>query len=161
MLIVTLFLIVVLMPDGEHPHSILTFSQYKHLGWVLFLRLEMEWFTLAVLMVWHLGVFQRSPSLTSMCKQAVSGGWSAVTYLYPAGISDDLVGEHELRLGQQFITSDGFDALLPGDGYALHYWEYAYPEWVLDASWVGKTAYSSYEGMLDGVWRKPSCSIGF
>ncbi|OAL80696.1 hypothetical protein [Acinetobacter sp. SFA] len=86
----------------------------------------------------------------------VSGGWSDVTYLYPAGIHEDLVGEHELRLGQQFITADGFDALLPGDGYALHYWEYAYPEWVLDASWVGKTAYSSYEGMLDGVWRKPS-----
>lgn len=86
----------------------------------------------------------------------VSGGWSAVTYLYPAGISDDLVGEHELRLGQQFITPDGFDSLSPGEGYALHYWEYAYPEWVLDASWVGKTAYSSYEGKLDGVWRKPS-----
>lgn len=86
----------------------------------------------------------------------VSGGWSAVTYLYPAGIHEDLVGEHELRLGQQFITADGFDALLPGDGYALHYWEYAYPEWVLDASWVGKAAYSSHEGTLDGAWRKPS-----
>lgn len=86
----------------------------------------------------------------------VSGGWIVVSHLYPAGISDDLVGEHELRLGQQFITTNGFDALSPGDGYVLHYWEYAYPEWVLDASWVGKTAYSSYEGMLDGVWRKPS-----
>ena len=86
----------------------------------------------------------------------VSGGWANVTYLYPAGMSEGLVGEHELRLAQQFITPDGFDALLPGDGYVLHFWEYAYPEWALDASWVGKVPYTPPEGLLGAAWRIPS-----
>lgn len=106
----------------------------------------------------YLNVTWQGANPYASSQSTVSGGWSSVTYIYPAGIDDGGLGNHQLRLGQQFINPHGFASSVVGQGYALHYWEYANPQWILDASWVGKGVYSPPSHTIDGAWLKPSVS---
>lgn len=88
---------------------------------------------------------------------SVIATWADLTYISPTGIHDDAVGT-PLLIWQQFITPAGVDWLAMGrNNYALYPWEYAPPEWRIDASWVGRDAsYVPPNGAIDGVWTLPS-----
>lgn len=87
---------------------------------------------------------------------SITASWANATYISVTGINPPSVGEPILFL-EQFATPVGIDALHFGANvYALYPWEYAPPEWVLDASWVGRPAYSATVAEVDGHWTLPS-----
>jgi hypothetical protein len=59
--------------------------------------------------------------------------------------------------GTQLIQPLGEDfAVMGGNTYVLHPYEYAPPQWVLDASWVGKSTYTPPTHVVDAAWQLPS-----
>ena len=80
----------------------------------------------------------------------------SIVVLSPAGFDDSSVG-YPLLYGTQFATPEGFSNYVSGvKHFALHSYEYAQPQWVLDASWVGKPAYIAPTLTLNAAWALPS-----
>lgn len=75
--------------------------------------------------------------------------------LSPVGIDPGEAGS-PVVFGTQFLRPSGFDPLAVGDSFAMFSWQYAPPEWVIDASWVGRDEYEEPVGGLDGLWTLPS-----
>lgn len=74
------------------------------------------------------------------------GGWSGLGVGAPS-----LYGTQVVQLGQ------GWDSLQMGvRNWALHDYEYAPPQWVLNASWVNADPYTPAKGILTAVWALPS-----
>lgn len=87
---------------------------------------------------------------------ALSVTWdSSRVELTPAGIAPPDLGTPVL-LSTQFASPSGFSTMAVGDGYALFSWQYAPPEWIVNASWVGKESYAGHVGVVDGLWTLPS-----
>lgn len=75
--------------------------------------------------------------------------------LSPVGIDPEEAGS-PVVFGTQFLRPSGFDLSAIGDSFALFSWQYAPPEWIIDASWVGRDEYDAPHGELDGLWTLPS-----
>lgn len=59
-----------------------------------------------------------------------------------------------------FISPAGIDSAGVGESYVLHDYQYAYPEYTIVASWVGRGAYSGAPGeALNGQWQKERESL--
>lgn len=87
---------------------------------------------------------------------ALSVTWdSSRVELTPAGIAPPDLGTPVL-LSTQFAQPSGFDMMAFGGSYALYPWQYAPPEWIINASWVGKESYTGPAGVVDGLWTLPS-----
>ncbi len=79
------------------------------------------------------------------------------TVISPAGFDhSDVPAPHVY--GSQFIRPSGWDTLkATGKHYATFPFEYPFPQWTLDASWVGKAAYVPPLGSAaNAAWRLPS-----
>lgn len=89
----------------------------------------------------------------------VRGSWSAEVVIAPGGFLSEAFSAH-LVYGTQFIAPSGLDALATeGEHFALYPWQYPQPQWVLDASWVGKAPYTAPAGVVEGKWALPSEAI--
>lgn len=86
----------------------------------------------------------------------VAGSWSINLAVYAASFQNSVVGEPALKLGQFFIDVGGIADKEVGLGYVLYPWQYAQPEWVLDASWVGAKLYHQPNEALDAAWQIPT-----
>lgn len=86
----------------------------------------------------------------------VRGSWSGEKAISPAGIPDEQVPSPSL-VWSQFAAPQGFDALAThGEHFALFPWQYAQPQWVLNASLAGKPVYTSPSGYVEGKWALPA-----
>lgn len=81
---------------------------------------------------------------------------NSIVALSPAGFNDSSVG-YPILYGTQFANPEGFSTYVSGvKHFALYSYEYAQPQWVLDASWVGKPAYIAPTLTLNAAWALPS-----
>ena len=86
----------------------------------------------------------------------VRGSWSGEKYISPAGIPGEHVPSPSL-VWSQFAAPQGFDALATdGEHFALFSWQYAQPQWVLNASWVGRDDYTPATATLNAAWTLPA-----
>jgi hypothetical protein len=84
-------------------------------------------------------------------------GWSeSQVTVTPSGF--DVLGMGPIRVLQtQFIRPQGVESFASGDNtYALLPFQYPAPEWQINASWVGKDAFSPALGHIPGAWALPS-----
>lgn len=81
--------------------------------------------------------------------------WASVTYLSVLGF-DDLLFPEPVIIQQQITSVTGWQSSKLGDGYVLFDYQYAQPEWTLEANWVGKQAYIQPLFNADGLWTLPS-----
>lgn len=80
---------------------------------------------------------------------------TSITTIAPGGIAAPPSG-FPLLYGTQFLAPQGWASLGMGEkSYALHWWQYAPPQWRIDASWVGKDAYPGLIGRIDAAWALP------
>lgn len=81
---------------------------------------------------------------------------SSFVTLSPAGF-EALETGRPLLYGTQFAAAVGFSTFEPTlNTYALHSYEYAPPQWSLNASWVGKGEYLNPASPLNAAWALPS-----
>lgn len=60
-------------------------------------------------------------------------------------------------LWTQFVAPPGWSiSSVSSDLFALFPWQYAPPEWVLNATWVGKPAYAPPENVVNAAWTLPA-----
>jgi hypothetical protein len=83
----------------------------------------------------------------------LGAGWSENVTIQVSGIASNLTFGSALVYTDQIIGPSGFFSEEFGDSYVLHWYEYAPPRWVLDASWVGKNEYHPPIGTLDVLWQ--------
>lgn len=89
----------------------------------------------------------------------VRGSWSSEIVIAPGGFLSEAFSA-PLVYGTQFIAPPGFDSLsVAGEHFALYPWQYARPQWVLDASWVGKEPYTAPVAYVEGKWALPAEAI--
>ncbi|KZK32003.1 hypothetical protein A4F85_04610 [Delftia sp. GW456-R20] len=87
---------------------------------------------------------------------SIIGTWSHNRYVAPLGI-----GIHEvpnpLVIQQQLVKGAGgiFTFASGSKHYTLLDWQYAPPQWRLDATWVGKDEYLPAKGTLSAAWALP------
>lgn len=88
---------------------------------------------------------------------SITATWANATYISVTGIDPPSAGE-PILFWEQFAAPFGIDALRFGANvYTLYPWEYAPPEWTLDASWVGRDSeYAPPSGLLNGAWTLPA-----
>ena len=84
----------------------------------------------------------------------VPGLWGKTVMVYAAGIGTPAVPLPRL-LWTEFARPAGIDALRVGRHFTLHDFEYAWPEWRVDASWLGAEDYGGKTSPLDGWWVIP------
>lgn len=77
----------------------------------------------------------------------------------PGGFDHSVVSQPHLY-GTQYLHPSGWDALnAAGKHYALHPFEYPFPQWTLNASWVGKASYAPPPATaVNAAWRLPSAA---
>lgn len=77
--------------------------------------------------------------------------------LAPGGINDSVVSEPAV-FGTQFLQPNGWSALgVAGKHYALFPFEYAFPQWELNVTWVGRDTYVAASGVpVNAAWALPS-----
>lgn len=82
--------------------------------------------------------------------------WStAFSHLDPAPITPPALPEPTITQ-QQMVRAAGFAAgAASSDHFALFPWQYAYPRWVINASWVGKDEYAAPASPLIAAWSLP------
>ncbi|QLI49406.1 hypothetical protein vBPaeMUSP18_24 [Pseudomonas phage vB_PaeM_USP_18] len=87
----------------------------------------------------------------------VRGSWSGQIVISPGGFASSEFAE-PLIFSSQFVAPAGVDSLATaGQHYALFSWQYAPPQWRLDASWVGRDSYAPpAAATTDGAWSLPS-----
>jgi len=76
-------------------------------------------------------------------------------YVNPPGFLSEATGTPFVTQ-QQFVRPVGFTPLAFGSTYAIFPYQYAPPRWTINASWVGKPAYTPAVGVRDGLWTLPS-----
>lgn len=83
--------------------------------------------------------------------------WStAVSYVDPSPILPPDLGTPVVTQ-QQVVLAEGFATGVVGEGhYALFSWQYPVPEWVLNASWVGRDDYTPATATLNAAWTLPA-----
>lgn len=86
----------------------------------------------------------------------ITATWSDDVYVGPQGIAAPdmpapLVVQQLLISGAGGIS--GFSS--GSKHFALLDWQYAWPQWVVNASWVGKDEYARPAGEVNGVWALP------
>lgn len=85
--------------------------------------------------------------------------WAGIKRVTPAGIYEGDVPA-PVVFGDQFISPPGWQSSSFGDPYALFTWQYAPPEWTLNATWVGKLEYTPPDAdVVNGWWTLPSESL--
>jgi len=87
----------------------------------------------------------------------ITATWANLTYISPLGIQDEPVPEPILTWTETIRPQGANTSLIQGKIYVLHPWEYAFPEWVLDANWVGKKSdYNPAQWVLNAAWTLPA-----
>lgn len=83
--------------------------------------------------------------------------WANLTYIAPVSVSEVELPNPVLTWTET-IAPAGFNSLaIQGSNYVLHPWEYAFPEWSLDANWVGKErTYSDPINPINAAWTLPA-----
>lgn len=90
------------------------------------------------------------------CPTSTLVSFSTSPVLLAYGFDASRFGE-QLVTKQQFVSETGVgDTLRMGSGFALHWYEYARPEWSLDVSWLGSDEYAPPASHLDGKWSLPA-----
>ena len=84
----------------------------------------------------------------------VPGLWGKTVMVYAAGIGTLPVPAPRL-LWTEFARPAGIDSLRVGRHFAIHDFEYAWPERRADASWLGAEDYGGKTSPLDGWWVIP------
>lgn len=90
----------------------------------------------------------------------VRGSWSQSSRpLAPLWTETEVVPAPTLKW-TLFVSPAGIDSAGLGESYVLHDYQYAYPEYTIVASWVGRPAYSGAPGTaLNGQWQKERESL--
>lgn len=87
----------------------------------------------------------------------ITATWANDVFLSPLGIEPpaDQVGT-PLIIQQQIARPDGIDGSAFGAHYVLLTGQYAPPIWTINASWVGATAYTPPDDVVNARWLLPS-----
>lgn len=87
---------------------------------------------------------------------SITATWADITFISVLGIDEANVPEPTLHW-TEFASPEGWSSTVLGENfYVIHPWEYAPPEWVLDASWVGKDPYAAPEITVNAAWALPA-----
>lgn len=81
------------------------------------------------------------------------GSWSDAIILQPFSVDyTEAFGTPDV-FTDQIISVTGWQSETFGDNYVLHWYEYAAPEWTIDASWVSENEYTPPVGTLHVLWQ--------
>lgn len=98
-----------------------------------------------------------APPYTGAAGGFLRGSWDdGLAVIAPAGIAGEAVPQPAVYQARFVLPAGWASEVLGGNVYALHSWQYAAPQWRLDASWVGRPAYAAPTYTVDAAWALPS-----